>query len=209
MYFKDRQDAGFRLARALKQYARKDLVIYALPRGGVVLGAILSKQLKAPLDLLIVRKIGHPHNPEYAVAAVAENGDIVENEEEVFAIDPAWFKEQVAKQQAEARRRRKLYMAGKKPIKATGKTCIIVDDGLATGLTMKAAIKELQRQLPKAIIVAVPIASESAVKELLGLVSDAVVLYTPAGFGAIGSYYQDFQQVSDEEVISFINEGNP
>lgn len=207
MYFKDRQDAGARLAEALKQYAGKDLIIYALPRGGVVLGAILSKQLKAPLDLLIVRKIGHSHNPEYAVAAVGENGDLVKNKEEVSQIDSDWLKQEIFKQRAEAKRRRELYLAGKQPIKANGKICIIVDDGLATGLTMKVAIKQLKRQKPKAVIVAVPVAPESVVKELLGLVSDVVVLHTPAGFGAIGSYYQDFEQVSDEEVISILKEG--
>src|SRR3989344_2601043 len=156
MYFQDRKDAGLKLVKALKQYAGEDLVIYALPRGGVVLGVVVSRQLKAPLDLLIVRKIGHPLNPEYAVAAVGEKGAIVENTQEVAQIDPEWFKAEIAKRRAEAVRRRKLYLAGRVPISAAGKTCIIVDDGLATGLTMRAAIKELQSQKPKAIIAAVP-----------------------------------------------------
>ena len=204
MYFQDRKDAGLKLARALQQYAGEDLVIYALPRGGVVLGVVVSRQLKAPLDLLIVRKIGHPLNPEYAVAAVGEKGAIVENTQEVAQIDPEWFKAEIAKQRAEAVRRRKLYLAGRVPISAAGKTCIIVDDGLATGLTMRAAIKELQSQKPKAIIAAVPVAPKSAILELRGLASEVVVLHAPNGFGAVGSYYRNFEQVSDEEVIALI-----
>jgi|SRR3989338_2035091 len=204
MYFQDRKDAGLKLARALQQYAGEEPVIYALPRGGVVLGVEVSRQLKAALDLLIVRKIGHPFNPEYAVAAVGADGDIVKNTEEVAQIDPEWFKAETAKQRAEANRRRKLYLAGRKPVSATGKTCIIVDDGLATGLTMKAAIKELQSQKPKAIIVALPVAPASAALELRDMVTDVIVLYAPDVLDAVGSYYRDFGQVSDEEVISLI-----
>lgn len=205
MHFKNREQAGRLLAEALKQYKGQDVVVFALPRGGVVLGAIVTKKLGAEFDLLIPRKIGHPYNPEYAIAAVAENGDTVRNEQELAHVDPEWFKEAVAEQRAEAKRRRKLYLGGKKPIPASEKNCIIVDDGLATGLTMKAAIKELRRQKPKGIIVAVPVAPEDTVKELSKLADDLVVLYIPAGlFSAVGSYYQDFPQVSDEEVISLI-----
>src|SRR3989344_388625 len=182
MYFQDRKDAGLKLARALQQYAGEEPVIYALPRGGVVLGVEVSRQLKAALDLLIVRKIGHPFNPEYAVAAVGADGDIVKNTEEVAQIDPEWFKAETAKQRAEANRRRKLYLGGRKPVSASGKTCVIVDDGLATGLTMKVAIAELRHQKPKKIIVAVPVAPAETVEEIGRLADDIVALHVPAGF---------------------------
>ncbi len=205
MHFKDRQHAGQQLAHALKNYKGKDVVVYALPRGGVVLGAEVAKKLKAPLDLLIPRKVGHPYNPEYAIAAVAESGDMIRNEEEVTHVDPQWFKQAAAKERTEAQRRRQLYLGGKKPVKATGKIGIIIDDGLATGLTMKVAIKELRHQKPKQIVVAVPVAAEETASELSTLADEVVVLYVPVGFfGAIGSYYQNFDQVSDAEVIALI-----
>ncbi len=205
MHFKDRQHAGEQLAHVLKKYKDKNSAVYALPRGGVVVGAMVAKTLQAPLNLLIVRKIGHPYNPEYAIAAVFEHGDIVSNEEELSHVDPVWFKKAVAVERAEATRRRKLYLKNKKPIPAKDKVCIIVDDGLATGLTMKVAIQELRRQKPKSIIVAVPVAPAEVVTELAKLVDDIVVLYVPTGlFAVVGSYYQDFDQVTDEQVITFM-----
>jgi len=210
MHFKDRRQAGKQLANALSAYKGQDVVVYALPRGGVVTGVEIAKYLHAPFDLLIPRKIGHPYNPEYAIAAVAENGDTVRNEEELAHVDPQWFKKAAAEQRAEAGRRRKLYLGDKKPAAASGKICIIVDDGLATGLTMKTAIKELRRHNPKEIVVAVPVAPADTVKEISKLADDVAALYVPGGFfGAIGSYYQDFDQVSDEEVIALINSLKP
>ena len=174
---------------------------------GVVLGVVVAQALKAPLDLLIPRKIGHPYTPEYAIAAVSEHGDVASNEEELSHVDPAWFKKAVAAEHAEAKRQRKLYLKNKKPIQALGKVCIIVDDGVANGLTMNAAIKELRRQKPKSIIVAVPVASAEIIAGLAKLVDDVVVLYVPAGlFTAVGSYYQNFDQVTDEEVITLMKE---
>lgn len=205
MHFKNREQAGRLLAQALKQYQGQNVVVYALPRGGVVLGVIIAKHLGADFDLLIPRKIGHPDSPEYAIAAVTETGEVVKNETEISHLDEDWFKKAIARERAEAKRRRKLYLSGRKPVPAANRVCIIVDDGLATGLTMKAAIKELRRQKPKGIIVAVPVAPEDTVKELDKLADDLVVLDVPAGlFSAVGSYYQNFPQVSDEEVISLI-----
>lgn len=206
MHFKDRQDAAKQLAHALKKYAGKDVIVYALPRGGVVLSVEVAKTLSAKLDLLIPRKIGHPYNPEYAIAAVTEHGSITASEHEISHVDPAWLARAVTLARQEAKRRRMLYLKNRKPITTNGKTAIIVDDGLATGLTMKAAIQELKRQKPKRIVVAVPVAPTSTVAELAQLVDDMIVLYVPAGFlDAIGSYYQNFDQVSDEMVIGLIN----
>ena len=210
MHFKDRKHAGEQLAEALKQYQGKGTVVYALPRGGVVLGVIIAKRLGADFDLLVPRKIGHPYSQEYDIAAVAENGDIVRNEEELGHVDPEWFKKAGADERAEAKRRRKLYLGNRKPTAAASKICIIIDDGLATGLTMKVAIKMLAHRKPKTIIVAVPVAPEDTVREIAKLVDDVVALYIPAGyFGAIGSYYQDFDEVSDEEVVSLIQTVRP
>lgn len=202
MHFKDRQEAGKRLAKALKKYRDKNVVVFALPRGGVILGAILAQRLESPLDLVISRKIGHPYSPEYAIAAVSENGDVIVSEEEIHHVDEAWFQQAVAEQITEAKRRRTVYLANRELINIKDKTCIIVDDGLATGLTMKAAIKDLRHRNPKQIIVAVPIAPQETVKELSHLADEVIALYVPAGFfGSIGGYYQIFDQISDEEVI--------
>jgi predicted phosphoribosyltransferase len=210
MHFKDRKHAGRQLANALKAYRRKDVVVYALPRGGVVLGIEVAKHLGAKFGLLIPRKIGHPNNPEYAVAVVGESGEVAVNPLEKGVEKEPWFEAAVKRELAEARRRREVYLSGQMPPKATGKICIIVDDGLATGLTMQAAVKDLKKQKPKKIIVAVPVAPAEAVKNIGELVDEAVVLYVPAGFfSSVGAFYQDFDQVTDEEVVSLIRSLKP
>jgi putative phosphoribosyl transferase len=204
LVFKDRVDAGRKLADALLQYKGGNTVVYALPRGGVVLGAEIARSLNAPLDLMIVRKVGHPNSPEYAIAAVAEDGHTVMNRFEVDSIDKAWFDEAVRTEQQEARRRRELYTRDRPPIPATGKTAILVDDGLATGLTMFAAVQEVQHSQPHKIVVAVPVAPPHAVQELRQVADEVVALYITPDFGAIGSFYFRFGQVSDEEVIELM-----
>ena len=204
MVFKDRADAGSKLADALHQYRGGNTVVYALPRGGVVLGAEIARNLNAPLDLMIVRKVGHPNSPEYAIAAVAEDGHTVMNTFEVNSVDKVWFDEAVRTQQEEARRRRELYTRDRPPIPATDKTAILVDDGLATGLTMFAAVQEVQHSHPRKIVVAVPVAPPHAVQELSQVADDVVALYVTPDFGAIGAFYYRFGQVSDEEVIELM-----
>lgn len=205
MHFKDRRDAGRKLAEALKMYRGDNTVVYALPRGGVVLGAEIAKALKAPLDLIIARKIGHPWNPEYAVCAITENGDMLCDASERASLDPQWFKEKAAEEQAEARRRRKAYLGNTKHISAQGKRAIVVDDGIATGLTIRAAVKALRKEKPKELIVAVPVVPHD-VLEILKKEADTVVALEDAVYfrGAVGAYYDDFPQVSDEEVIDFL-----
>src|SRR4249920_73380 len=140
--FLDRVDAGKKLARALWPYKGEPLVIYALPRGGVVLGVEVARALEAPLDLIVVRKIGHPFQPEYAIGAVAEDGYVVTNPDEVSALDKDWLDRATAAELKEARRRRTLFLQGRAPVAVRDKIAIIVDDGLATGLSMSAAIHE-------------------------------------------------------------------
>jgi len=206
--FQDRVDAGRQLAQALSQYKGQDTVVYALPRGGVVLGVELARFLEAPLDLIVVRKIGHPFQPEYAVGAVAEDGFVVANPDEIDTVNNSWFDQAIAAELNEAQRRRALFLEGRPPIDVQGKTAIIVDDGLATGLTMLAAIHEIHKRGPRRVVVAVPVAAAETVARLKREVDDLVALYVPRGwFGAIGAFYESFHQVTDDEVISLLKLG--
>lgn len=205
MVFKDRVEAGEKLAEVLEKYRGQDMVIYGLPRGGVVPASIIAKKLKAPLDLIIVRKIGHPYNPEYAICAISSDGHMVCNEQERKAIESTEFDNLVKKEQLETKRRQDLYFKGEKHISATGKTAIIVDDGVATGLTMKAAILEIKHQNPKQIIVAVPVILRKTADELRTQVDEVITVWEPDDFlGGVAAYYENFPQVSDEEVIDIL-----
>lgn len=204
MIFKDRTEAGKLLAEKLEKYVDKETVILALPRGGVVVAAEIAKNLNAPLDLVIVRKIGHPMNPEYAIGALAD-GEIVLNQAETDLIDKNVLERIIDQEKAEAQRRRTIYLADKKGILLKNKTVILVDDGLATGLTVEAAILAVKKQTPKKIIVAVPVAPQDTFEKLKSLLNEIVVLELPIYFaGAIGAYYENFSQVSDEEVIELL-----
>jgi putative phosphoribosyl transferase len=208
--FIDRIDAGKKLARALIGYKERPVVVYALPRGGVVLGFEVARALEAPLDLIVVRKIGHPAQPEYAIGAVAEDGYLVINPGEADALDALWLKRAVAEERNEAQRRRTVFLEGQNPIPVEGKTAIIVDDGLATGLTMQAAIHEIRKRGPQKIVVAVPVAARESANALASEVDELVVLYIPEGwFGAIGAFYERFDQVSDEEVVKLMKAVSP
>lgn len=206
MVFKDRVQAGQKLAEALKKFQGQDGIVYALPRGGVVVGAEIAQKLQLPLDLIIVRKIGHPNQPEYAIAATTENAHMVINEEEVAKVDKEWFYQEAQRQREEARRRRKLYLAGKTSRLCLGEIAILVDDGVATGLTIEAAVLEIEHQHPKKIIVAVPIISQDMAQNLRSKVDEVITLDEPKEFaGSVGTYYENFPQVSDEEVIKLMN----
>jgi predicted phosphoribosyltransferase len=205
MHFKDRVEAGKSLAKALDKYKGEDVVIYALPRGGVILGYEIARELHAPLDLIITRKIGYPGNEECAVCAVAEDGHMICDQSAASILDPEWLKDQAKKEMLEARRRREVYLKGQEAIKAEGKIAIIVDDGVATGLTLLLAIGELKHRNPKKIVVAVPVASRDAAARIGEEADDLVALEVPVYFQAVGAYYQSFPQTSDEEVISLLD----
>lgn len=210
MRFKNRTEAGQRLADNLSGLGGRDVVVYALPRGGVVLGAIIAKRLGAPLDLVITRKIGHPFFPEYAVGAVAEDGSFVCNEAELESLDPLWLQERIGAEQHEARRRRELYLAGREPQRAEGKIAIITDDGVATGLTLRAAINEVKQRNPKRVIVAVPVIPKEVADVIRSEVDELVFLHAPIFYlGAVGAYYDDFSPVEDDEVVRLLNTGRP
>jgi predicted phosphoribosyltransferase len=167
----------------------------------VVVGAEVARWLGAPLDLIMARKVGHPSQAEYAIAAVDSDGHLVANAAEVASIDPRWFDRQVELERLEANRRRDLYLRGRDPVRAEGRTAIIVDDGIATGLTMFAAIKRVRAEKPARLVVAVPVAPRETVVQLQAEADDVIALYTPEPFRAIGAFYRDFTQVSDDEVI--------
>ena len=202
--FVNRIDAGAKLGRALASFKGQPVVVYALPRGGVVLGAEVARALEAPLDLIVVRKIGHPQSPEYAIGAVTEDGDIVLNPDEAQLLDPDWITAAAESELREARRRGDVFLQGISRVPAAGKVAILVDDGLATGLTMEAAIQQLRKRHPHKVVVAVPVAAGETVERLRPKVDSMVVLHTPPMLGAIGAFYQDFDQVSDEDVVALM-----
>ena len=202
--FLDRVDAGKKLSRALFTYKSRPVVVYALPRGGVVLGVEVARGLEAPLDLIVVRKIGHPSQPEYAIGAVAEDGYVVTNPYEVARLDKWWLDRAIAEEVKEAQRRRRLFLQDRAPIDVKDRIAIIVDDGLATGLSMMAAIYQIRRRGPHKVVVAVPVAAAETVERLKSEVDDLVVLYIPDWFGAVGAFYQRFDQVTDEEVVALM-----
>jgi len=203
MRYRDRCDAGRRLAAALKDLVGKQVVILALPRGGVVLGVEVARALSAPLDLVIPRKVGHPDFPEYGIAAVTETGEVVANEAEVARVDPAWFARAVADERAEAARRRRRYLGDRPSVALEGKTAVVVDDGVATGLTMLAALREVRGRGARHVVAAVPVAPGDTVARLRREADEVVALQAPAAFaGAVGAYYERFDQVSDAEVVA-------
>lgn len=208
MSYINRQDAGKRLAQVLRHFKGKDAVVLALPRGGIVLGAEVAKELKAPLGLVLVRKIGHPSYSEYAVGAVAEGEEPTFNEDELLGLDDEWLREAVSSARQLIEHRRELYYGDDfMPPEVKDKTVILVDDGIATGLTMEAAVWAMQSKHAKRVIVAVPVAPRESIDELEVIADEVVVLDNPDDFqGAVGSHYQEFEQVDDEEVITLLRE---
>lgn len=209
MKFTDRHEAGQKLAKVLTPLINKEAIVYALPRGGVVPGYEIAKALKLPLDIIVTRKIGHPAQPEYAICAVAEDGHELCDEIERASVEEKWFAQAKKEQQKEAKRRRTTYRAGLKIPSVAGKTAILVDDGIATGMTIRLAIDELKHLKPKKIIVAVPVAPKDVAAQIAKTVDKLVSLDTPAIYaGAVGNYYQNFPQIEDAEVIALLKKAN-
>ena len=208
MYFKDRRDAGRLLAQLLAKYKDEDVVVYALPRGGVVLAEEIANLLNAPLDLVLAHKIGHPHQPEYAIAAISESGNIIGNPQELQPLGDAWLETEKKLQMDEIKRKRLSYLKGKKEIPVKGKIAIIVDDGIATGLTMQAGIIELKDRHPKKIIAAVPVSPRITADMIRMMVDELVTVIIPDDskfLGSVGAYYDKFGQVEDSEVIEILD----
>ncbi|KDR96633.1 Predicted phosphoribosyltransferase [Peptoclostridium litorale DSM 5388] len=205
MLFKDRKEAGIKLAQSLEKYQGDEAIVFALPRGGVVLGVEIANKLGVPLDLIITKKIGHPMNEEYAICAIAEEGDPVCNEAEIKRVNPEWFQRSIQNGRREIKRRREKYLGDTKRQTLEGKTAIIVDDGIATGLTMMAAIDEVKSRHPKRLVVAIPVVPYDTAQKLNDRVDELVALDIDSYYlGAVGAYYGDFRQVEDREVISIL-----
>lgn len=208
--FEDRQDAGVQLAARLMRFADEHPLILALPRGGVPVAFEVAKALDSQLDLLIVRKIGAPGHEEFGIGAVVDgaNPQLVLNEDIVrqLAVSPDYIQAETQRQLAEIERRRKAYYGDRPPIEIEGRTVIVVDDGIATGGTMKAALRGIRRNGPAKLVLAVPVAPQSTMRELSDDCDEAVCLSTPEPFGAVGAFYRDFRQTTDTEVITLMNE---
>jgi putative phosphoribosyl transferase len=206
--FRDRQDAGRQLADELRKLDLVQPVVLALPRGGVPVAAEIAKTLKAPLDLVIVRKVGAPGNPELAVAAIVDGDppDIVLNREIVEAYDlgDSELRVLIDNERPELERRSLAYRGGGQPMPVAGKTVVLVDDGAATGTTMRVAIRALKRRSARTIVVALPVAPPDIVADLAREADRVVCLSQPARFLALGYHYRDFSQLADEDVVSVL-----
>ncbi len=205
MSFKDRSEAGRELAKALAAYKDQHPVILALPRGGVPVAAEVATALHAPLDLILVRKIGVPIQPELAMGAVVDGGApiIVRNEDviKVADIDEAEFNAICDSELAEIERRRQRYLGSRERVDVSGRTAIVIDDGIATGATTRAALRATRMRSPKKLVLAVPVAPTDSLTALRSDADEVICLEDYEIFGAIGIYYRDFSQVADEEVI--------
>jgi putative phosphoribosyl transferase len=209
--FKHREDAAERLADKLKLLVEKsanELIVLAIPRGGVVTGDVVASRLGAKLDIVVSRKIGAPYNSELAIGAVMHDGSFFPNEDviKMLNISQGYVNEQISIQKKEIERRLMIFR-GSKQYHLQDKTIILIDDGIATGATMFAAIQWLRNQKPKRLIVAVPVAPKDTFDKLKEdeKVDDVVVLQSPIAFSAVGAFYEIFSQVKDDEVIQIMN----
>lgn len=208
MPFKNRADAGNKLAKALAGYKAEKPVILALPRGGVPVAAEVAAALDAPLDLILVRKIGVPFQPELAMGAVVDGSApiVVRNEDviKLAGIDESDFKAVGDSELAEIERRRRRYLGNRDRVEVDGRTVIVIDDGIATGATTRAALRATRTRNPKKLVLAVPLAPTESLAELRADADDVICLEDHEFFGAIGAYYSDFRQISDQEVIDIL-----
>ncbi len=205
--FKDRKDAGAELAYRLKDYKdREDVIVLALPRGGVVTGYEIASYLNCPLDVIIVRKLGFPGQPELAIGAVSETGTVVLNEFIIssYGVTEDYIQDEISRQKKVIEKRIDLYRNGQKIQDLKEKIIILVDDGAATGATAKAAISTLKLESIEKLVVALPVAPPDTADELRWMADEFICLETPYDFMAVGSYYEDFAQVTDEEVVDIL-----
>jgi predicted phosphoribosyltransferase len=210
MQFRDRADAGRRLAQALARWENaRDLLVLALPRGGVPVGYEIARALHAPLDVFVVRKLGVPGQEELAMGAVASGGIRVLNQEVVAALGrfaPGAIEEATAREVAEVRRREEQYRGARPFPDLKGKTVILVDVGLATGATMRAAARAVRARAPARLVIAVPVAAESTCREMRGEADEVVCALTPELFFGVGQFYEDFSQTTDETVRDLLTQ---
>ena len=213
MRYQNRIEAAQRLLPLLKKYSdAPDTVVLAIPRGALQIGAVLARELHLPLDIVVTKKIPAPGNEEYAIGAIAPDGEILLNEEmvRIYALPEGYLKGVAGKLMTDIERRYRTYRAKRNSADSmypdlAGKTVILTDDGIATGFTMKAAIEYLYRQKVKKIIVAVPVSSPDSAEEIKKIADEFVCPYLPAVFSAVAQFYDEFPQVSDEEAAKYLN----
>ncbi len=203
--YADRIEAGLILAGKLKKYAGETGVILAVPRGGVPLGFIIARELHLPLELLLSKKIGHPNNPEYAIGAVSLTDRVLIPH---AGVSDAYIESETTRLREKLRENYIKFMGDRKPTNLENKILIVVDDGIATGNTLMSTIQMLRNSKPAKIIVAAPVAPQSAVHKLSKVVDELVIPLIPKEFYGVGSFYEDFTQVSDDEVLHYLDELN-
>jgi predicted phosphoribosyltransferase len=209
--FRDRQDAGFRLAERLRERPLCDPLVLAIPRGGVVIGAVLARELGADLDVVLARKLRAPGQPELAIGAVAESGDVFLNPHAAQLKDTYgdYLADERRYQLAEISRRARLFRSVRPAAPIAGRSVIVTDDGIATGSTMIAGLQVVRAKKPHELIVAVPVAAPERLDDLRKLCDEVVCLMLPWQFWAIGQFYEDFSQVDDEEVLALLRDFAP
>ncbi|MBU7007539.1 phosphoribosyltransferase [Phosphitispora fastidiosa] len=210
MLFLDRKDAGIKLASVLKKYLGENVIVLGIPRGGIVVAAEAAQVLEAPMDVIIPRKIGAPHNPEVAIGAVAPDGTIITDDYmlRVLEVSQKQAENLAASVSEEIHRRESVYRKGRSAHDLQGKTVIVVDDGIATGFTVKAALKSLRKAVPSRLVLAVPVMPADTAGVLKEMVDDLVCLHIAENFSAVGQFYRDFTQTTDDEVIQLLEENN-
>ncbi|MBU1167461.1 phosphoribosyltransferase [Patescibacteria group bacterium] len=208
--FKNRLEAAQKLSQAVKTKLvdRKKLdIVVALPRGGVPMGQVLAQEIGVPLDIVVPRKIGAPGHEEYAIGALTEDGSQIFNETEKKNYSQEAIEKKIKEEKKEAQRRLKLYRGQRESLDLSGKNVLLVDDGIATGLTMEAAIKSCKNKGAQEIIVAIPVSARDSLEKVRKMVDEVVCLETPALFMAVGQWYSEFPQTLDKEVIEILRRG--
>lgn len=205
MYFEDRSDAARRLADALWQHSGSHPLVLAVPRGAVPMGRVIADELGGELDVVLVRKLGSPRSDEVAVGAVDENGwTYVSDTANAMGVDERYLEAEKRRQLELLRHRRAAYTPGRSGLDPKGRTCIVVDDGVATGATMTAALQSVRARQAAKVICAVPVAPREALARIQPLACEIVCLATPPEFHAVGEFYRDFRDVSDDEVVAHL-----
>jgi len=209
--FKDREDAAVQLAKRLKGRKMRDPLVLAIPRGGIVTGAVLAGELGAELDVVLSRKLRHPWQPELALGAISESGDVFLNPQTAEICDLPAFKDEYLpterrRQMEEIARRKKLFRAVRPEAEIAGRTVIVTDDGIATGSTMVAALQAIKPRNALEVIVAVPVASPERLVDVRRWCDQIICLLTPESFWSVGQFYKDFRQIEDEEVVEALRE---
>jgi len=209
MKFEDRKDAGIRLAEALEKFKSEEPIVFALSKGGVVLGAEIARKLDAPLDMIFVKKIGHPDNSEFTICAMADDGPPVCTPDEIQNVSSKWLDKEIERGRREIRKRREKFFGTITSHDVEGKTVIIVDDGIATGLSIRAGILEMKERKPRRVVIAIPVLPSPTSEILKPMVDELVsLMIDPHYIGIVGLYYHHFDPVNDDEVVTLLRSGS-